>query len=192
MPGHLTIVSGPSGCGKSSLIARLLRDNPQLLFPTSVTTRSPRAGEVDGRDYIFLTPEAFSKKVQENAFLEFASVYGKQYGTLRKTVEEGLAQGRSMLKDVDVQGALSIMSRLSGEQLTTIFVRPPSLEALEERLRGRRSEDEESFKRRLAEACRELQAEEKFSHVVVNESYELALVEMRSIIEPLLNKATNP
>jgi guanylate kinase len=170
--GHLTIVAGPSGSGKSTLIKRFLKANPEVTFPTSVTTREPREGEVHGDHYFFMSRDEFRDMQQRGEFLEWAAVYGLYYGTMKSTITKGLEEGQKFLKDIDIQGAENLMKTLPPDDLTTIFICPPSLEVLKERLLTRASESDETLKNRLAEAEVEIQGSHLFQHVLINDDLE--------------------
>lgn len=180
--GHLTIVSGPSGSGKSTLIKRFIHEHPEFAFPTSVTTRKPRPGEINGDHYCFVSTDEFEGLKKENAFLEWACVYDLMYGTLKETIEQGLKYDKQFIKDIDVQGSLSLIKVVPKPHLTTIFVSPPSLETLEERLRGRGSEDESALGKRLDEAKNEMDQKDHFDHLIVNEDLEASYQDFCKII----------
>lgn len=169
MNGKFVIVSGPSGSGKSTLISKFLKENSGFAFPVSATTRSPRQGEQDGIHYHFLTREDFEKRIEAGEFLEYANVYENLYGTLRSTVLTAIEEGKKLIKDVDVQGALQLMERLPKERRLTIFVMPPDLEELRNRLKGRGSETDESFSRRMDEALREIECRDRFDRHLIND-----------------------
>lgn len=170
--GVLFVVSGPSGVGKSTLVRHALDVVPGLAFSVSATTRGPRAGEVEGRDYHFLDEAAFVARVAAGGFLEHAEVYGKRYGTLRAPVDEALQRGSSILLDIDVQGAAQVRSRRP--DAVTVFVLPPSRAALEARLRGRGTDGDEVIARRMAEAQQQLAGCGAYDHLVVNDDLETA------------------
>ncbi len=173
------LISGPSGCGKSTICERLIED-PRVAFSVSATTRSPRPGEVDGRDYHFLTTEEFRQRIEAGEFLEHAEVYGNMYGTLRHQMEEAIAEGRVYLVEIDVQGALQLMTlEVPG---IYVFVAPPSFEVLEARLSGRGTETPEDLERRLDKARGEYGERHRYDHVVVNEELDQAVEEIRSIV----------
>lgn len=151
-------------------------------FPVSATTRSPRPGEKHGRDYYFLSRVEFDAKICNREFLEHAEVYGHLYGTLKKTVTEALGRGELLLKDVDVQGARSIMSVIPPGDLKTVFIAPPSMEELIKRLSGRGSEDAEALGRRLAAAEGEMRAAAGFSRVIVNDDLDRAYAEFKDAL----------
>jgi guanylate kinase len=172
----MLVISGPSGSGKSTIVKRLLED-PRVVFSVSCTTRAPRAGEVDGRDYQFLSRDEFRSRVERNAFIEWAEVYGNLYGTPREPMENALAAGRVYLLEIDVQGALKLMSL--GIEATYIFISPPDLATLQARLVGRGTDKPESIERRMAKARDEMNEAPRYNHVIVNRDLELALLEVR-------------
>jgi guanylate kinase len=180
--GHLNIVAGPSGSGKSTLIKRFLKEYPQYCFPTSVTTREPRKGEIDGDHYFFVSRDEFRAKREQNQFLEWAAVYGLYYGTLKSTITEGLANGRLFLKDIDIQGAKSLMNLVKPTDLTSIFISPPSLDELKARLLSRGTETEQTLRNRLAEAEVEMQGIQCFQHVIVNDNFEQSYTEFKRCV----------
>ena len=152
--GSAVVISGPSGVGKSTLVGNVRKILPDLSFSVSCTTRPPRAGEADGREYYFLSPEAFEEKVQKGEFLEYAGIFNRRYGTLKSEVLHRVEQGEQVLLDIDVQGAkqIRVAAETSPELARSVhfvLIAPPSLEALESRLRGRGSESEEQLALRL-------------------------------------------
>ncbi len=175
----LFVVSGPSGCGKSTLIARVLAAVPRLRFSVSHTTRAPRAGEADGREYHFVTEPEFRAMAARREFLEHAEVHGHLYGTSRREVEER-ASGEDVLLDIDVQGALQV--KRSGLAAVSVFVLPPARKVLEERLRARGTDSPEAIEVRLANAAREILQFREFDYIVVNLDLETAVDELRSIV----------
>lgn len=175
------VIAGPSGAGKSTLIQRFLRNRPDVLRCLSVTTRPPRGQERDGVDYFFVTPEEFSRRIATDAFLEHATVFGRHsYGTPRSYVEENLRAGRSVIKDVDVQGARQIHATFP--TALTIFVVPPDRAEIERRLRGRGTEDADSIARRLAEADIELAAWGEFDYLIINDDLDRAAADLEAIL----------
>ncbi|MDP6761320.1 MAG: guanylate kinase [Planctomycetota bacterium] len=183
-PGKMVLISGPSGAGKSTVVRRLL-DDPRLVFSISATTRPRRAGEVDGVDYFFLSPEEFAERRARGEFLEHAEVHGHMYGTLTAQMEEALASGRIFLLEIDVQGANQIRAqRIPG---LSIFIVPPDGEELRRRLVGRGTDLPEVVERRLAKAEDEARERVKYDHVVINDDLERALEEVRGLIglEPI-------
>lgn len=177
--GKLAVISGPSGAGKSTIVRALLGD-PRVEFSVSATTRPKRPGEVDGRDYHFLTPEEFQQKVRAGEFIEFANVHGNLYGTLRGPMERALAEGRIYLIEIDVQGAAQLQAL--GIPGVYIFIAPPSFEALRRRLRGRGTDPPEVIERRLAKAEDEWRERVRYDHVVVNDDVDRAVAEVRGIL----------
>jgi guanylate kinase len=174
------VISGPSGAGKSTLVEQLLQHESELRFSVSATTRERRPGEQDGREYHFLSEAEFRDRIAADAFLEHAEVHGARYGTLRSEVEAGLAAGQSVLLDVDVQGGIQIKRREPAAVL--IFVLPPSMRALEERLRSRKTDSEATIQRRLRRAPDEIRALREYDYVVVNGALEAALRELQAIL----------
>jgi len=175
----MVVISGPSGSGKSTLCKRLLAD-PRVHFSVSATTRPPRPGEVDGRDYRFLSPSRFRELIREGAFIEHAEVHGNMYGTLRAPMEQSLARGEVHLLEIDVQGALQL--KALGEPGLYVFVVPPDMEILRRRLVGRRTDAPEVIERRLKKAEDEMREAVKYDHVVVNDDLDQALAEIRSLV----------
>jgi guanylate kinase len=180
--GHLFIVAGPSGSGKSTLIKRFLSRHEGFRFPTSVTTRPPREGEVEGDDYFFVSVEEFKKRINGDEFLEWAKVYERYYGTLKSTIEEALASGQKLLKDIDIQGAEALMEVLPREKLTSIFISPPSFNELKKRLLERETESPETLGNRLAEAEVEMAGMDLFDEVIVNDVFDEAYGEFEEIL----------
>jgi guanylate kinase len=180
--GHLYLVAGPSGAGKSTLIKRFLSENDGHRFPTSVTTREPREGELNGDHYFFVTVEEFKQRVRDKDFLEWANVYESYYGTLKKTIEDSLASGQKLLKDIDIQGAEALMKVLPKENMTSIFIAPPSLTDLKKRLMNRDSESPEALSKRLSEAEIEMSGMDLFDEVIVNDVLEDAYLDFKGIL----------
>ncbi len=180
-PARLLVVSGPSGAGKSTVIQRACAVEPQLVRCLSCTTRAPRGSERDGVDYWFLSQEEFDRRAQAGGFLEHAVVFGKaSYGTPRAFIEEQLAAGRSVIKDVDVQGAAQI--RVSFPQALQIFLIPPDPAEVERRLRGRGTDAPEVVARRLAEAAREVAHWRDYDHLIVNAEVERAAADLLAVL----------
>lgn len=168
-PGRLLVLAGPSGVGKSSVVSGLREALPDLLFSVSATTRPPRAGEVDGRDYHFVDPAGFDALISRDELLEWAEVHGglQRSGTPREPVERALAQGRPVLVEVDLQGARSVKAAIP--DAVTVFLAPPSFDELARRLTDRGTESAEQRARRLRTAQEEMAAQEEFDVVVVND-----------------------
>ncbi len=184
----LLIVTAPSGAGKTTIVRHLLQQFSNLAFSISATTRERRAHEVDGVDYYFISVEDFKARVQAGAFVEWEEVYEDQfYGTLRSEIERLWAEGKDIVFDIDVRGALNLKNSFP-EQALTIFVKPPSPEVLFERLRQRRTESEESLRKRIARASDELAWENKFDVVLVNDILERVLAEATAVAAGFLNQ----
>jgi guanylate kinase len=176
--GRMLVVSGPSGSGKSTICKRLLLD-PRVVFSVSATTRKPRPGEVDGREYHFLSADEFRARIAKGAFIEHAEVFGNLYGTLREPLEAAKARGQVYLLEIDVQGANQL--RALGEEGVYIFIAPPDFEELKRRLSGRGTESPEVLQRRLHKAEDELRERHRYDHVVVNDDLERAVAEVRRL-----------
>jgi guanylate kinase len=186
--GPLIILSGPSGSGKSTVLQRLLRrSGPRLRLSVSATTRPPRPGEADGVAYHFWTRERFEQAIQDRAFLEWAQVHGNYYGTLRAEVDPYREQGVGVILDIDVQGAAQVRQQYSDS--VTIFLRAPSWETYEQRLRARGSETEEAIRRRLETARRELEHMGEYQYVVVNDDLETATAELHRIVQQVRERS---
>jgi len=180
--GRLFVVSGPSGVGKGTLVRELLSRYPRLELSISATTRPPRVGEVDGRDYHFLREDDFEQKVRNGDLLEWAEVFGHRYGTLAAPVRQALEEGQDVVLEIDVQGARQVMRSMP--EAVSIFVRPASLGQLEERLRKRGTESEEQLRSRLEKAAWEMEEGAKlFRHQVLNDRLEEAVRDICSIYE---------
>jgi guanylate kinase len=180
--GKLNIISGPSGAGKSTLIKRFLKEYPEFIFPTSVTTRKPREGEINGDHYIFLNEDEFLKKKNEEELLEWADVYGMYYGTLKSTILNGLDEGKKFIKDIDVQGANALMDILDNKLYTSVFISPPSIQELKQRLLNRGSEAEEQLQKRVDAALQECEQAHHFDYEIINEDLEKAYAEFCNIL----------
>jgi len=182
LPGRLIVISGPSGAGKTTLLKKLFECCPELSSSVSATTRPPRQGEQDGVDYHFLSPQEFERRRSAGQFLESFQVFGRDYwyGTLEEEVAPSLAAGKSIVLEIDVQGAMAVLERYS--QAITIFVKPSSMEELERRLRGRGTESQEWQARRLAAARRELDCAKWYQYQVVNDDVDRAVQEICDIL----------
>jgi guanylate kinase len=175
------VITGPSGVGKGTLIARLLEAHPELELSVSATTREPRDGEVDGRDYHFLTPEQFDHRIEVGDFLEFATYSGNRYGTLRSEIERRLTAGHSVVLEIEVNGARQV--RQAMPESVQIFIAPPEPATLRERLLERGKDSPEAIDARLAVAAQELAAKDEFAHQVVNDELDRASEELQRVIE---------
>lgn len=178
--GELYVIAAPSGTGKTSLLRALLARLDHLALSVSDTTRPPRAGEIDGEQYHFVDVETFQQGIEQARYLEHAEVFGNYYGTDRSRVEALWAQGLSVLLEIDVQGAAQVARHYP--EACSIFILPPSMAVLAERLRSRGSDAEAVIRRRLGEARREIEACRDFSWMVVNDDFDLALAELIAIV----------
>jgi guanylate kinase len=184
----LIVLSAPSGGGKTTLCRQLLEARPDVTRAVTCTTRAPRKGEREGVDYYFLTPDAFQRRVQAGEFLEHATVHGDSYGTLESEVREKLKQGKDVLLAIDVQGAASVRARAQddpglGRWLVTIFLTPPSLDVLEQRLRRRNTDSEEVIRRRLSNARREIAHAAEFDYLLISTTIEEDFRRMQVILD---------
>ena len=177
----LVVLSAPSGCGKTTIVRRVMADLPGLEFSVSHTTRAPRPGEVDGRDYHFVDRQAFLaiRDREPSGFLEWAEVHGNLYGTALESVRAQRAAGQDVLLDIDVQGARQVRAVTDP---VTVFIAPPSLAELERRLRGRGSEDSETIALRLANAEREMRAVDEYDYLLVNDDLDEAVDSLRALL----------
>jgi guanylate kinase len=185
--GKLVVISAPSGSGKTTIARAIMQQYPSMLFSVSATTRAPRSGEVDGRDYFFLAREEFQKRVQQGDLVEWEEIYGDYYGTLKSEVDRALNRGSVMLFDVDVKGALSIKRTYPDDSLL-IFIKPPSFDVLQHRLLNRKTEDEATIKRRLDRVPMELEKGDQFDWQVVNDDLPTAIRKVDEIIREHTDK----
>ena len=186
--GKIIIFSAPSGSGKTTLVQWLLKQSLNLHFSISATSRKPRSTEVDGKDYFFLTPEAFRQKIADEAFLEWEEVYtDKFYGTLKSEVDKNLSEGKNVLFDVDVKGGINI-KKYFGEQALSVFVQPPSIEILRQRLELRGTDSAEIIQERVDKAAFELTFTPQFDTVVINDKLEDAKKDCLDKVQAFLKK----
>ena len=177
---RLFVISGPSGAGTGTRLAELRKQRPDLGLTVSATTRSPRPGEVDGTSYYFLSDEEFRRRIAAGEFVEWAEVHGHLYGTLVSEVKRLLAKGHSLVLEIDVQGALNV--RKVYPDAVLVFIEPPSLQVLEERLRGRGTEDEASIELRLKNARHEMELADQYDVRIVNNTVDRAAQELGSVM----------
>jgi len=179
--GKLIVISAPSGSGKTTIAKAIMQKYPRMLFSVSATTRPPRSGELEGRDYFFISKEDFKRRIQTGDLVEWEEIYGDLYGTLKSEVDRALRQGTIMLFDVDVKGGLSIKKVYPSDSVL-IFIKPPSFEALERRLMNRKTEDEATIRRRLDRVPMELEKGSQFDWQVVNDDLQTAIHDVDEII----------
>ncbi len=178
--GILVVISGPSGAGKGTIVGRILKELDNIGFSTSMTTRNPREGEVDGQDYFFVTEEEFKKAIEEDAFVEYANVHGNYYGTPKSEVASRLGRGMNVLLDIDVQGAMNVKKQMP--EGVFIFISPPSMEELRARLEGRGKDSTEDIERRLKNAEGEMKLIDEYDYHVVNDDLDTAVKKVKEII----------
>jgi guanylate kinase len=179
--GRLYVVAAPSGAGKTSLVKALMEREPRIQFSVSYTTRKPRLNEIPGRDYHFVSAERFQEMIANSEFLEHATVFDNCYGTGVRTVQEALSNGEQLLLEIDWQGARQVRARLP--EACSIFILPPSRDALELRLKGRSTDSDAVIQRRLQDAAEDLGHWTEFDYVVINDRFEQALVDLQAIVE---------
>ena len=179
--GFLLVLSSPSGAGKTTIARRLIAADPGLTLSVSVTTRPPRQGEIDGRDYFFIDRERFDEMMARDEFLEHAAVFGNSYGTPRGPIEEALADGRDIVGDVDWQGAQQLVKRIP-EDLVSVFVLPPSREALAMRLRSRAQDSPTVVAARMAKSTEEMSHWSEYDYVIINNDIDESVAQARAIL----------
>ncbi len=184
--GKIFVFSAPSGSGKTTLVKYILKLFPQLVFSVSATTRAGRGNEIDGKDYFFISEDDFSRKIENDEFIEWEKFYDYYYGTLKSFVNETVESGKSIVLELDVKGALSIKERYPESVL--IFIEPPSINALGERLKRRNTETEEDFRKRIDRAAMELSYKDKFDYCVINDDLDAAKADVKRIIEKEINQ----
>lgn len=177
--GQLFIISGPSGVGKGTIAQRLLADM-DITFSVSMTTRAPRPGEVNGKDYLFVTDAEFDKTIEEDGFLEYAGNFGNRYGTPKAPILEKLNAGQDVLLDIDIQGAINV--KKSYPKGVFIFILPPSMAELRKRITGRGTETPESLRKRLGKALEEISYIDKYDYCIVNGELEEAIARAKAIL----------
>ncbi|WP_294371066.1 guanylate kinase [uncultured Clostridium sp.] len=178
--GLLIVISGPSGAGKGTICKSFLERNPEVAISVSATTRSPRQGEVEGVNYYFMSKDQFKKKINDNDFLEYAEVYDNFYGTPKSNVEKLLEEGKDVILEIDIQGALKVKENT--EEGVFIFILPPSMEELKARIIKRGSETPESLMKRFKSAYKEINFISRYNYAVVNDEVETAVEKLEAII----------
>lgn len=181
MDKKLYVISGSSGVGKGSVLKGFLSRNPEFMLSISCTTRKPRVGEVDGVNYFFLTSDEFKDCIENDKFLEWAEFAGNFYGTKKKYIKQCLDDGKNVILEIDTKGALQVKKTMPESVL--IFICPPSFEELEERLRGRHTEDELTIQKRLAEAKDEWERAKSFDYMIVNDDLDSAILRLEEVIK---------
>jgi guanylate kinase len=184
-PGKVIVIVAPSGAGKTTIAQRLLKEYPQIKFSVSATTRPPRKEETNGQDYYFLSNEEFDQKVANEEFLEWEFYSGNKYGTLRSEVDKLVESGYFPLLDIEVKGALNVQN-LYGSGAISIFIEPPSMEELKNRLSNRGSETDDSLSKRLERAETEMEFSDHFDYSVINDDLDTAYAEVKEIIESFI------
>lgn len=188
LESKLFVISGPSGAGKGTLVARVRERRPDLGLTVSATTREPRVGEIDGVNYYFLTDDEFAERIEAGDFIEWAQVHDHRYGTLASEVARNLATGRSLILEIDVQGALAVKGRFP--QAVLIFIEPPSLDILRKRLVGRGSESAESLALRLRTAEDEIRLRDRYDETVVNDDLDRATDDLLNVLHTYERKGS--
>ncbi len=186
----LIVISAPSGAGKTTLCQRLLGDFSELALSISVTTRAPRGKEVNGKDYHFITTQEFEKRISAGRFAEWAKVHGNYYGTSKDVIDSSFSAGKFVLLDIDVQGAASLRDAYP-KRCYTVFIAPPSLQALEARLRSRKTDSEETIQKRVRNARQEMERMTEFDQVIVNDQLETAYAELHALVNHQLRVTTS-
>ena len=184
--GKILAVSAPSGTGKTTIVKQILKDFPDLVFSISATTRSKRSEETNGKEYFFITEAEFKEKIENEEFVEWERFYDYYYGTYKSFLEENIQQGKSVLLEIDVYGALNVKRIYPGAKL--IFIYPPSYDELVNRLMNRKTESEEDFKKRIERAKMELSLKDKFDYLVENKDLKKAILETKSIINNIIKE----
>ena len=179
--GLMVVLSSPSGAGKSTLTRKLLAKNPDMAMSVSATTRGPRPGEIEGKDYYFISKDKFAQMADEDEFLEHAKVFDNFYGTPRAPVEAALGEGRDIVFDIDWQGAQQL-TQAAGDDLVKIFILPPSMSELEARLKSRAQDSDAVIAKRMSKSEAEISHWAEYDYVIVNEDIETAMEELRTIV----------
>ncbi len=184
--GKLIVFSAPSGSGKTTLVRYILSEFKELVFSVSATTREKRKNEKDGVDYFFISEEEFKEKINKNEFIEWEKFYDYYYGTLKSYVNEMFERGKAVVFELDVKGALNLKKHYP--QAVLIFIKPPSVEAIKERLKRRNTESAEDYRKRIERAAMELKYQDKFDYIVENDNLENAKEKVKNIVKEIINK----
>lgn len=187
--GKVIVISGPSGVGKGTVVQELLNNNDDCTLSVSATTRAPREGEVHGVNYFFITKEEFQSRIKNNAMLEYAQYCDNYYGTPRDYVQQSIENGKNIILEIEVQGALNVKSTMP--EAVTVFVMPPSMIELEKRLRGRGTEEEEVIQQRLKTAVEEMRQSPKYDYIVINHTVNQCVNDIKTIINSEKMKTDN-
>lgn len=187
--GKVIVISGPSGVGKGTVVQELLSNNDDCTLSVSATTRAPREGEVHGVNYFFITKEEFQSRIKNNAMLEYAQYCDNYYGTPRDYVQQSIENGKNIILEIEVQGALNVKSTMP--EAVTVFVMPPSMIELEKRLRGRGTEEEEVIQQRLKTAVEEMRQSPKYDYIVINDTVNQCVNDIKTIINSEKMKTDN-
>jgi guanylate kinase len=179
--GTLFVISAPSGAGKTTLVGQVLKKNPQLFYSISHTTRKPRTGEIHGKDYYFIDEQEFKTLIDQDLWIEWAQVHGNFYGTSKAFITKKLEAGENILLDIDVQGAKQIMNSKLG--LVSVFILPPSIEVLQQRLENRGTDSKTVISHRMENARLEIDQQSAYDHVIVNDEIDQAIADLCSIFE---------
>jgi len=179
--GLMIVLSSPSGAGKTTLTRKLLADNDDMIMSISATTRKPRPGEQDGQDYLFVTKDTFAAMIDDHEFLEHAKVFDHHYGTPRAPVEQALEDGRDVIFDIDWQGAQQL-TQAAGDDLVRVFILPPNMRELEQRLRTRAQDSDDVIAKRMSKSENEISHWAEYDYVIVNENVDAAMTELSTII----------
>jgi guanylate kinase len=184
--GELIVFSAPSGAGKTTIVKKILKDYPQIIFSISATTRPKRETEIDGVEYFFLTESDFKKKIENDEFIEWEKFYDYYYGTLKSFITANIEAGKVVLLELDVKGALTIKRLYPYAHL--VYISPPSFEELVNRLRQRKTESESDFNKRIDRAKMELSLKDQFDYIIENRELETAVKEAKSLVEKILEE----
>jgi guanylate kinase len=184
--GEIIVISAPSGAGKTSIVKRLIKEIPGLVFSVSATTRKKRENEENGIDYFFLSEDEFKNKIKNNEFVEWEKVYDYYYGTFKSYIDKNITKGNSVIFEVDVNGAMRIKNIYPDAHL--IYVLPPSHEELIKRLKNRKTDDDADIQKRVERAIMELSITDKFDYLIENKDLEKAVCETKELIKKIINK----